>query len=98
MKRFRYLTGVVSLALDARACVGCGMCVTVCPHRVFALEGGRAVLRDRDACIECGACSRNCAPGAVTVKPGTGCATLLIQSWLRGLGLPGRDGGTCCGE
>ena len=37
----RYLEGVVTLQLADEACIGCGVCQTVCPHGVFAVEDGK---------------------------------------------------------
>ena len=80
----RYLKNVATLALDPAKCNGCGMCVEVCPHAVFLIENRRSAIRDRDACMECGACARNCAPGALFVRAGVGCAAAVIQGKLRG--------------
>jgi NAD-dependent dihydropyrimidine dehydrogenase PreA subunit len=86
-----YLKNVVTLALDEVACIGCGMCIEVCPHEVFRMSGRKARIRDRDACMECGACSRNCPAGAITVDAGVGCAAAVINGML------GRtDSGCCC--
>lgn len=87
-----YLKNVVTLRLDSDACSGCGMCVNVCPHGVFAWRDGRARIADRDACIECGACARNCPEDAVSVSAGVGCATGVL------FGLFGSGSGTCCCE
>lgn len=84
MVSLRYIEDAVTLQLDQARCNGCGMCVTVCPQAVFTIDGGRASLADRGACIECGACALNCVPGAITVKPGVGCAQAIIQGWLSG--------------
>ena len=80
----RYLTDVVTLELDAGKCTGCGTCLQVCPHGVFALEDGKAQIIDRDACIECGACALNCPEGALAVEAGVGCANAVIRGMLRG--------------
>lgn len=86
----RYLADVTTLQLDQDLCTGCGMCVVVCPHAVFALDNGIAQIEDKDACMECGACSLNCQEGAITVQSGVGCAQAVINSAL------GRTGSDCC--
>jgi NAD-dependent dihydropyrimidine dehydrogenase PreA subunit len=80
----RYLSNVVTLKYDPSLCTGCGRCLEVCPHRVFRMEAGKAALADREVCMECGACMRNCAPGALTVRSGVGCAYGIITSKLKG--------------
>ncbi len=73
-----------TLQFDSELCTGCGFCVDVCPHAVFA-QNGRAVHVVRpDACMECGACQVNCPFGAVQVDSGVGCATAMILAALRG--------------
>lgn len=91
MKDFRYIDGAAVLKLDREACIGCGNCETVCPHRIFALADGKAAIIDHDACMECGACAKNCPAEAIHVNPdeGCGCAALIINSWIsRILGKP----------
>lgn len=87
-----YLKNVVTLRLDGEACVGCGRCLEVCPHGVFALADGKAAIVERDACMECGACARNCPVGALSVKNGVGCAVGILNAKL------GRTSGCCGGE
>jgi len=84
MKNLRYLENVTSLNLDTNACVGCGNCTAVCPHRVFEINGKKAAIMDMDACIECGACATNCPAHAIHVSPGVGCAAYIISSWIHG--------------
>lgn len=86
-----YLRAVVTLRLDVEKCIGCGRCLEVCPHGVFALDEGKSRIADRDACMECGACARNCPVNALWVKNGVGCAVGILNSAL------GRTSG-CCGE
>jgi len=83
MKGFAYLRNVVTLQLEQEKCIGCGRCAEVCPHQVFCLIDNRACLAERDACIECGACARNCPVGAIGVDAGVGCASGMINQWLR---------------
>ena len=91
MERMLYLKDVVTLSLNEEKCIGCGMCIDVCPHAVIGMNGSdRAWIQDRDACMECGACSRNCPTEAVSVQAGVGCAAAVINSML------GRDPSSCC--
>jgi len=73
-----------TLRYDAALCIGCGVCVDVCPHGVFAMEDRVARLVRPAACMECGACQNNCPAGALLVESGTGCAGAMILAALRG--------------
>jgi NAD-dependent dihydropyrimidine dehydrogenase PreA subunit len=97
VKDFRYLDNVATLALDEGRCVGCGLCLAVCPHGVFEEHAGKVRIADRDGCMECGGCRRNCPAGAIAVTPGVGCAQAIIRGWLTG-SAPSCDcaGGECC--
>ena len=95
MRRFRYLKNVTTLQLSPEGCAGCGRCVEVCPHQVFELAAKRARIVDRDACMECGACARNCPLAVITVDAGVGCASGLINEWLRERNVKG-SGKACC--
>ncbi len=91
MQDLRYLPGVTTLALDTELCIGCGQCVAVCPHAVFTVEERKAQIVDKDGCMECGACANNCPVDAVTVAPGVGCASYIIQTWFKG-----KEAASCC--
>ena len=80
---FRYLKDVVTLELDIDKCSLCGMCTTVCGHRVLTVDENGIQILDRDACMECGACAMNCPTGAVRVRPGVGCAWAIFRDWFR---------------
>jgi len=90
MRTWRYLPNVTSLRLREDRCVGCGLCLEVCPHPVLEKFDGRVQIVDRDACMECGACARNCPVQAIMVNPGVGCAAAIINTAL------GRTGDSCC--
>lgn len=92
---YRYLKNVSTLVLGTERCNGCGRCAEVCPHGVFSVAGGQARIAEHDACMECGACARNCPEGVIDVDAGVGCATGLINQWLRDRGL--HQSGDCCG-
>ncbi|MDF1580795.1 MAG: mercury methylation ferredoxin HgcB [Desulfuromonadales bacterium] len=99
MAELKYLDDVSTLQLDAGGCIGCGMCVTVCPHAVFTLAEGKAAINDHNRCMECGACAKNCPVEVITVKAGVGCASAIIYSWLTGkeprCDCSDGDGGCC---
>jgi NAD-dependent dihydropyrimidine dehydrogenase PreA subunit len=89
----RYLSKVSTLEYNSERCTGCGRCTEVCPHRLFSLEGAKAILSDKDLCMECGACKRNCPAGAIKVKSGVGCAAAVIGSFFR---RKGNQSSPCC--
>jgi NAD-dependent dihydropyrimidine dehydrogenase PreA subunit len=75
---------VNTLRYNPDLCSNCKMCVAVCPHEVFALNGRAVQLARPEACMECGACQFNCPTGAITVDSGVGCATAMIYAALTG--------------
>ncbi|MCE5300797.1 MAG: 4Fe-4S binding protein [Spirochaetia bacterium] len=76
--------GINTLRFDVKKCTGCGMCVIVCPHRVFKMQGKKAAPAWKDKCIECGACKSNCAFGAIEVDAGPGCAAAVLAAKFGG--------------
>ena len=93
MGELTYLKDVATLKLDQEKCVGCGICLVVCPHEVLSMNNGHAMIQNRDRCMECGACSRNCPSEAVTVQVGVGCAAAVINA---ALGRNGNGSSCCC--
>ncbi len=71
------------LVLEKEDCIGCGICVTVCPTnikqekdinfdvdsepRAIAVDNGQAIIND-DLCIACGICTRNCPVDSLTIE------------------------------
>ena len=72
------------------------MCESVCPHIVFQMKGQKAEIEDLDGCMECGACARNCPTGAIRVTPGVGCASYIIQTWIKGKQAAACGSTDCC--
>ena len=90
MAKLVYLKDVATLAFDVERCNGCGNCLEVCPHAVFAPADRKVAIVERDACMECGACAKNCPRGAIQVRAAVGCAVAVINSAL------GRTSSACC--
>lgn len=78
IRRFDLRHAIVSsnwvASVDARACRGCGRCVTACPVQALELaasEGGTGaahVRLDESLCLGCGACVSACRWGALTLR------------------------------
>jgi len=82
-----------TLQYEPTLCIGCKICVDVCPHAVFAMNQRTAELFHPDDCMECGACQLNCPTNAILVDSGVGCATVMILAALQG-----KEEATCeCG-
>ena len=79
MSPLQYLKNVVTLELNVEKCIGCMMCVNVCPHNVFEFSEKKAHIINKDNCMECGACAKNCPSEAINVKSGVGCAAAIIK-------------------
>jgi NAD-dependent dihydropyrimidine dehydrogenase PreA subunit len=75
---------VNTLIYDPVLCNGCAICVAVCPHAVFEMNGRKAILMHPSTCMECGACQKNCMKNAITVESGVGCASAMIWAALTG--------------
>lgn len=57
-------------------CKGCGLCVSVCPKSILALDETRINLNgyhsctvtDMDECIACANCAKMCPDGAILLE------------------------------
>ena len=64
MQKPLYKLMVVNPVLDPNKCVGCGVCVKMCPPKSLKLSGGRPVF-DLPHCIRCFCCQEHCPKGAI---------------------------------
>ncbi|OEH86665.1 4Fe-4S ferredoxin [Desulfuribacillus stibiiarsenatis] len=68
----QYVKNVAKIEIHVDKCIGCGLCVMVCPHGVINIQNRKAYVEYRDHCIECGACDKNCPVRAIQVESGVG--------------------------
>ena len=57
----------VTTVIDKELCIGCGLCVKVCPMDTISMQNGKAVVTGRES-LSCGHCAAVCPEGAVRVK------------------------------
>ena len=61
------LTAKGSHTVDAPKCVGCKLCVPVCPTKAITMVKGKAVI-DPEKCVDCGLCVAKCPTKAISKK------------------------------
>ena len=54
----------MSVSIDSEKCVGCGICVPLCPVQAISILNGKAFI-DQDGCTECLQCINECPNGAI---------------------------------
>lgn len=74
-------------------CIGCGLCTTVCPANVFAMDSatGKSGVVNLDACQACGACIENCPKEAIESNFRAGicsCPTCTVINAAKSFGPP----------
>lgn len=60
------------VSVDGKRCKSCGICLSLCPHRVFCpVEGGGVKVGWPERCTGCMQCENLCPDFAITVCAAT---------------------------
>ena len=54
--------------VNEEKCVGCGICIEICPLDVLKKENNKAIVKYPDECWHCRACVKDCPKGAITMR------------------------------
>ena len=75
-RKMTFLTGVYELApygnitMDEEKCIGCGICIEVCPRNVYRMvpSKNKVQLVQPEACVNCHACEKQCPVKCLEIK------------------------------
>lgn len=75
-KKMAFITGTYKLTkygeitIEQEKCIGCKMCIEVCPRDVYEFNENinKAILLHPERCVNCGACVKQCLGNCLEIK------------------------------
>lgn len=60
-----------TISLHRELCIGCGMCVDICPQGLYQMDAQdhKIVLHSPEKCVNCNACVRRCPENCLEILP-----------------------------
>jgi len=64
------MQGSKTVAIDKDACIGCGVCVSMCPRGILFIDEktGKCEVTDESQCDRRAGCERACPVNAIKIK------------------------------
>ncbi len=56
---------IPEISVNEELCIGCGLCIDVCPKGIFILKEGKSKVLNTAEYIECSACFSRCPKDAI---------------------------------
>ena len=69
----------VNTIIDSEKCIGCGLCIKVCPSETISMQNNKAVVTGKRS-LSCGHCEAACPTGAIRIN-GIELSPPLFQSF-----------------